>query len=199
IPSLKSRSPDASIPFLANTFNQAALQNNPGLEKVWAWDENRKADPRQWIYFRNELRKERFDLALVLSGNAISLTAILLADLSGARWVVGYETESYGQDWGTRLYSCQVPPSSAIREIDKYAGLVEALGIACPNRFPEFFIRPDQAAFAQSFWNKTFSAEEIPVVGIFLGGKVDRPERIWPPENYARVARRLAQTHGCAL
>lgn len=195
ISSLKSRFPGASIHFLANTYNQAALQNNPGLEKIWAWDERRKADPGQWIHFRNVLRAERFDLALVLSGNALSLTAILLAVFSGARWVVGYETESYGRSWGSRLYSCEVPPVPAIREIDKYAGLVEGLGIACPNRFPEFFIRPDQAAFADTFWNDQFPSKDHPVVGIFLGGKVDRPDRIWPPENYARVARCLADAY----
>jgi heptosyltransferase-3 len=199
ISSLKARFPNASIHFLANTFNAAALQNNPGLEKVWAWDERRKADPRQWSYFRKHLRQEEFDLALVLSGNALSLTAILLAVLSGARWVVGYETAAYGQTWGSRLYCYEVPCPPVTREIDKYAGLVEGLGIACPNRYPEFFIRPDQVAFVEAFWNKHFPAEERPIVGIFLGGKVDRPDRIWPSENYARVARRLWESSGCAL
>jgi len=199
ISGLKSRFPSASIHFLANTFNAAALQNNPGIEKVWAWDERRKADPRQWIGFRKRLKQERFDLALVLSGNALSLTAILLANLSGARWVVGYETKSYGQDWGPRLYSYEVPWNPALREIDRYAGLVEALGIPCANRFPEFFIRPDQAAFAEDYWNERFPSKGIPVVGVFLGGKVDRTDRIWPPENYARVARRLVENSGCAL
>ncbi len=196
---LKSRFPGISIHFLANTFNAAALQNNPGIEKLWAWDEHRKADPRQWIGLSKRLRQERFDLALVLSGNALSLTAILLADLSGARWVVGYETKTYRQPWGPRLYSCEVPCPPVVREIDKYAGLLEGLGVSCPNRYPEFFIRPDQAAFAEPFWREHFSSKDVPVVGIFLGGKVDRPDRIWPPENYARVARRLMETNSCAL
>jgi heptosyltransferase-3 len=199
ISSLKSRFPDASIHFLANTFNAAALENNPGLAKIWAWDERRKADPRQWSDLRKRLRQERFDLALVLSGNALSLTAILLAVLSGARWVVGYETKSYGHTWGSQLYSYEVPSLPVIREIDKYAGLVERLGIPCPQRVPEFFVRPDHVAFADDFWNKLFSSERRPVVGVFLGGKVDRPDRIWPPENFARVARKLVETTGCAL
>src|SRR5437879_2967994 len=41
ISSLKSRFPDASIHFLANTFNSVALENNPGLSRIWAWDERR--------------------------------------------------------------------------------------------------------------------------------------------------------------
>ncbi len=199
ISSLKARFPEATIHFLANTFNAAALQNNPGLAKVWAWDERRKADPRQWIGLGHRLRQERFDLALVLSGNALSLTAILLAALSGARWVVGYETPLYGQNWGSRLYSYEVPYRPVIREIDKYAGLVEGLGISCSNRFPEFYVRADQVAFAEAFWKEHFSSEKRRVVGIFLGGKVDRPDRIWPPENFARVALRLAETNGCAI
>src|SRR5262245_55058910 len=84
ISALKARFPGASIHFLANTFNAAALENHPGLAKIWAWDERRKADPRQWLSFRRNLRKEKFDLALVLTGNALSLTAILLAVFSGA-------------------------------------------------------------------------------------------------------------------
>jgi len=199
ISSLKARFPNASIHFLANTFNQAVLQNNPGLEKIWAWDERRKADPRQWIHFRKVLRQEGFDLALVLSGNALSLTSILLADLSGARWVTGYETRAFGQTWGKRLYSCEVPFLPVTREIDSYAGLVEGLGIPCPHRFPEFFIRSDQAAFGEAFWNDQFSSKGNPVVGVFLGGKVDRYDRIWPPENYAQVAQRLAQRIGAAI
>jgi len=199
ISNLKARYPGASIHFLANTFNAAALENHPGLEKIWAWDERRKADPFQWMGLRKRLRQEHFDLALVLSGTALSLTAILLADLSGARWVVGYDTTSFGQAWGSRLYSCEVPSVPAIREIDKYLGLVEGLGIPCPNRTPEFYIRSDQAAFANAFWNEQSSFKGRPVVGVFLGGKVDRPDRIWPPENYARVARRLVESQGCAL
>jgi len=199
ISSLKSQFPDASIHFLANTFNQAAIKNNPGLAKVWAWDERRKADPRQWLFFRKSLKQERFDLALVLSGNALSLTAILLADLSGARWVVGYDTTYYGQSWGTRLYSCEIPYPPVTREIDKYAGLVEGLGIACSNRFPEFFVPKGAASDAEVFWKKEFPSNSRPVVGMFLGGKVDRPDRIWPPENFAFVARELVEKCGCAV
>jgi heptosyltransferase-3 len=199
ISGLKARYPDASIHFLANTFNAAALQNNPGLEKIWAWNERRKADPSQWVRFRRNLKQERFDLALVLSGNALSLTAMLLAVLSGARWVVGYETEAYGQSWGSRLYSTEVPSPPVKREIDRYAGLVEALGISCPHRVPEFFVRPDQFAFAESYWKETFPATNTPVIGIFLGGKVDRPDRIWSPKNFALVARRLVEVTKCKI
>ena len=196
---MKSRFPEASIHFLANTFNVAALQNNPGIQNLWACDERRKDDPRHCIGLVKRLRREQFDLALVLSGNALSLTAILLAVLSGARRVVGYETASYGQSWGARLYSCEVPRTPAVSEIDTYANLLEGLGIPCSNRFPEFFITPDQAAFAEVFWKEQHFSGARPVVGIFLGGKVDRPDRIWPPENFARVARQLVQANGCAI
>src|SRR6185312_5347788 len=63
------------------------------------------------------------------------------------------------------------------------------LGIPCNDRVPMFFVRPERAAVADSFWATHFQIKQKPVVGIFLGGKVDRPERIWPPEYFARVAR----------
>jgi ADP-heptose:LPS heptosyltransferase len=123
----------------------------------------------------------------------------LLAVLSGARWVVGYETQSYGQSWGKRQYSYEVPPPPTVREIDKYAGLIEGLGIRCLERSPQFFIKPDQITFADSFWKEHFPSNRHPFIGVFLGGKVDRPDRIWPPENYAQVARRLVETIKCSL
>jgi hypothetical protein len=72
ITNLKATFPGLSIHFLANTFNQAALQGNPGLDRIWAWDERTASRPSAWWNMLSQLRREKFDLALVLSGNALS-------------------------------------------------------------------------------------------------------------------------------
>jgi heptosyltransferase-3 len=199
ISNLKSDFPKISLHFLANTFNQAALEGNPKIDRIWAWDERRALNPLGWVRLLRGLRKERFDAAIILSGNSLSLTAMLLGCFSGARWVVGYETRGYGKSWGRRLYSCELPYRAPIREIDKFLGLLSELGLSSTQRSPEYFVSPSNSAFAKGFLQKTFPRGGRPLVGLFLGGKTDRPERIWPPESYAQVARRLVETTGCEL
>jgi ADP-heptose:LPS heptosyltransferase len=199
ISNLKAAFPGLSIHFLANTFNRAALQGNPGLDQVWAWDERTVRRPAAWHRMLSRLRRERFDLALVLSGNALSLTSILLAKFSGARHVIGYETSAYGRDWGRWLYSCELPYRSPVKEIDKFVGLLEGLGLACPDREPVYRVLPENAAFAAGRLAELFPGSAKPLLGVFVGGKTDRPERIWPPANFAETARAILRDRDCDL
>ena len=199
ISNLKAAFPGVSIQFLANTFNQAALQGNPGLDKVWAWDERTVSHPTAWWKMRSCLRQEKFDLALVLSGNALSLTSILLAKLSGACFVAGYDTRAYGRDWSRWLYSCEFPYRAPVKEIDKFLGLLEGLGLACPSREPVYRVLPENARLIDGRLAALFPGSRRPIVGVFIGGKTDRPERIWPPANYAQTARLVLAHKPCDL
>ena len=197
IANLKAAFPGVAIHFLANTFNQAALRGNPGLDKVWAWDERTVSHPMAWWRMRSGLHREEFDLALVLSGNALSLTSILLAKLSGARFVAGYDTRAYGRDWSRWLYSCELPYRGPVKEIDKFLGLLEGLGLACTSREPVYRVAPEHAAFVESRLREIFPGSRRPLLGVFIGGKTDRPERIWPPGFYAQTARRILAQMAC--
>lgn len=198
IANLKAAVPSLDIQFLANTFNRAAVEGNPRLSKVWAWSEKLGAEPLGWLRLLRGLRAERFDAALVLSGNALSLTSVMLARLSGARLVAGYEAAAYGKSWGS-LLDCEVPFAYPKKEIDKFLGLIAGLGLPHQARRPEYFPSPEDERFAQTFHAFQLPKGEGPLVGIFLGGKVDRPERIWPPQRYAAVARSLAEQPGARI
>ncbi len=199
ITNLKSAFPNVSIHFLANTFNQAALQGNPGLDRIWAWNERTVSHTTAWLRMRDDLRRERFDLALILSGNALSLTSILLAKFSEARFVTGYDTRAYGRDWSRWLYSCELPYRSPVKEIDKFLGLLEGIGLSCPNREPVYRVIPENARLIDERLATLFPGSPRPVIGVFIGGKTDRPERIWPPACYAETARRILARQPCEL
>ena len=49
ISNLKTAFPDVSIHFLVNTFNQVALEGNPKVDRIWAWNERTAANPLGWI------------------------------------------------------------------------------------------------------------------------------------------------------
>ena len=199
ISNLKADFPGLAIHFLANTFNQAAVRGSPGLDKIWAWDERAVRNPLSWLRLRRDLREENYDLALILSGNALSLTSILLAHLSGARLIAGLSTQAYGRNWGRWLYSCEIPHRNPVKEMDKFLGLLEGLGLACPIREPVYWVAPEHAAFAQNRLREIFPQGARPLLGVFIGGKVDRPERIWPPSYYAEAARRILAQKPCDL
>jgi ADP-heptose:LPS heptosyltransferase len=199
ITNLKSAFPGVRLHFLANTFNQAALQGNPGLDKIWAWDERTVSRPSAWWKMLSRLRREQFDLALVLSGNALSLTSILLAKFSGARFLSGYETRCYGRDWSRWLYSCELPYRNPVKEIDKFLGLLEGLGLPCPSRAPVYRVLPENARFVSERLATLFPGGTRPLLGVFIGGKTDRPERIWPPERYAQTVSQLMARKPCDL
>jgi ADP-heptose:LPS heptosyltransferase len=199
ITNLKSAFPGVALHFLANTFNQAALQGNPGVEKTWAWDERSVSRPSAWWNMLSRLRRERFDLALVLSGNALSLTSILLAKFSGARFLSGYDTRAYGRDWSRWLYSCELPYQNPVKEIDKFLGLLEGMGLPCPRREPTYQLLPENARFVSERLETLFPGGARPLLGVFIGGKTDRPERIWPPERYARTVSQILARKPCDL
>ena len=199
ITNLKSAFPGLSIHFLANTFNQAVLQGNPGLDRIWAWDERSVCHPSAWWKMLSRLRREEFDLALLLSGNALSLTSILLAKFSGARFVAGYDTRAYGRTWGRWLYSCELQYRNPVKEIDKFLGLLEGMGLPCLSKEPEYHVAPTHARFVADRLRTFFPKGAQELLGLFLGGNVNMPDRIWPPSYYAETVRGILKRKPCDL
>ena len=62
--SIKAAWPRASLHYLGNPVNAAAARANPHLDRVWVW---RKSAFWEWVGQVRALRKERFDLALLLT------------------------------------------------------------------------------------------------------------------------------------
>jgi len=188
IRSLAAAWPGASLHFLGNPVNAAAARANPHLDRVWVW---RKSALWAWAGQIRALRREHFDLALLLTTDRPSATGVYLARAAGARWVAGFVPSVPGvwaQD-ATSLCHIRIPPEAVKNEVEKFLGFARAFGVTPQGRQPELVPSPEDEAAADSFFSSHPLPGKGPLVGLFTGGKtVERPDRLWPVSHFARLA-----------
>jgi len=187
IRSLRAAWPRASLQFLGNPVNAAAARANPHLDRVWVW---KKSAFWEWAGQIRALRKERFDLALLLTTERPSATGVLLARATGARWVSGY-VPSVSGSWArdvTALCHIRIPFGGEKNEAEKFVGLARAFGVPTQGLRLELVPSHADEAAADAFLSRQHLPEKGPRVGLFLGGKAERSDRLWPVSHFARLA-----------
>ncbi len=187
IRSLSVAWPRASFHFLGNPVNAAAARANPHLNRVWVW---KKSAFWEWAGLVRDLRKERFDLALLLTTERPSATAVLFARATGAPWVAGYVPSvpgAWAEDAGA-LCQIRIPFGGEKNEVEKYLGFARAFGAAPQGLQAEMDTSPADEAAADSFFSAHPLLKKGPWVGIFIGGKAERSDRLWPVSHFARLA-----------
>ena len=107
---LRTRFGDARITLLAAPINAACMQRNPYVDEVLVLP--RKKGLRSFfdlVRFIADLRRRRFDAAIVLNTVSFSVTSMLLAVASGARLRIGSTSEPFGHDLASRFYHLELP------------------------------------------------------------------------------------------
>ncbi len=192
IRSLKVAWPQASLHFLGNPVNAIAARANPHLDRVWVW---KKPALGEWAGQVRALRREHFDLALLLTTERPSATGVFLARATGARWVAGYVSSipgAWAQD-ATALCHIRIPFEGEKNEVDKFIGLGRAFGVPPQGRQPELVLSPADEAVADAFFSAQNFSTKAPRVGLFIGGKAERSDRLWPVSHFARLADSLKE------
>jgi len=188
IRALKAAWPGASLQFLGNPANAAAARANPHLSKVWVWD---KSAFWEWARQIQALRKERFELALLLTTERPSATGVLLARATKARWLAGYVPSVPGA-WATdasALCHVRIPFGGEKNEVQKYIALAGAFGVSSKGLQPELVPSATDEAAVESFFSSKNLLSKGPRIGLFIGGKAaERPDRLWPVSHFARLA-----------
>lgn len=187
IRALTEACPVAFLQFLGNPVNASAARANPHLAKVWVWN---KSAPWEWAGQIRALRKERFDLAILLTTERPSATGVFIARATRARWVAGYVPSIPGEWAQTAGALChiRIPFGGEKNEVEKFLGLARALGVPPAGRQPEFLTSPADDTAADSFIKSLTFSTKGPLVGLFIGGKAERSDRLWPVSHFARLA-----------
>lgn len=187
IRSFKSAWPRASLHFLGNPVNAAAARANPHLDRVWVW---KKSALGEWPGQLRALRRELFDLALLLTTERPSATGVFLARAAGARWTAGYVPSAAGA-WAedaSALCHIRIPFGGEKNEVGKYLGLARAFGLPPQGLRPELVPSAADEAAAEAFLSAQNLPGDRPLVGLFIGGKAERSDRLWPVSHFARLA-----------
>ena len=177
--------PQASLEFIGNPVNAPAARANPQLGQVWV-------RPPFWnlaalIGFLRNLRRKKFDLAVLLTTEKPSASGLLLARASGSLVVAGYASP---EDPLVPLYHWAIPYVHHPGEVDKFMSLGRSFGAVSADLSLEFSVRREDAEKARSFF-EAHALSGRPRIGLFVGGKIDRPERLWPIERFATLAKSL--------
>jgi ADP-heptose:LPS heptosyltransferase len=186
----KNTWPLGSLHFLGNPVNAPAARANPCIDRVWTWDRSFFWKPGRSIGFLKRLRKERFDVIVLLTTEMPSTTGLLLARSLGAWCVTGYGPQAQDSTSPASFYHLPIPYSHEVNEVEKFLGLGHAFGLTAAGRVPEFIVSHEDQKEARLFF-ETHSLSRRPRIGLFLGGKIDRPERLWPVSHFTVLAKSL--------
>ncbi len=196
IRALRAAHPQAEIVVLARPWVAALYEGERSIDRVIPLTVASGA--RDWgakWRLGAQLRKERFDLAVLLP-NSFESAAIVW--LSGARRRVGYARDGRGfllTDAINVPRSGEIPPHERYYypELLRRAGLIDRL----PETDEILF---DGLAESRARGEALFAAREIrlPVIGVNPGAAFGSAKR-WLPERFAEAARRLAAAHSASI
>lgn len=178
---------DAEIVGILRPYVADVLDGLPLLNRTIQHDPRGDvADNRGWRFVRR-LRRERFDLALLLPN---SLRSAWIAKLSGAKRRVGFDRDLRGWLLTDRIKS--KPKSDPHPVIDEYLRLAEALGCLNLSLKMELATTQEDERQLDDFWQRQPPGlRERPFVCLNPGGAFGSAKH-WPTASFAQLARRIA-------
>ena len=193
---LATARPDAEIHLLANDYNAWVARGHPALTRLWTYPRVRDAGRlRPMLAFHQvgvtlALRRQRFDVALVMGGDE-SPRGIVRASLCGARRIVAYVASSRPR----RGVTDPVPVPLQGHETDRMMGLLAPLGVTPPvaAAFPEYTLPAGADATARE-WLRAAGIDRDRYVVLGLGAR--RPKKQPSAEQVLRWSGRWKREHG---
>lgn len=181
---LRDHFPRAYLAWIVERGPAPLLKDHGCLDQLIVVDKGWLKSPREVLRIRQQLRALEFDIAL----DPQSLTkSSLVAWLSGASQRIGF-AKPRGRELSLWLNSQRMIATEA-HLVDAQLQLLEPLGITQPR--VRFAVPRDE--LAESTMNTALQALHLgcPFATINVGAGWD--SRLWPPQNYGRVAKHVAQ------
>ena len=94
---------------------------------------------------------------------------------------------AWAQD-ATALCHIRIPFGGEKNEVEKFLGFARAFGVPPKGLRPELVPSPADEAAADAFLAGQNLPAKGPQVGLFIGGKAERTDRLWPVSHFARLA-----------
>jgi len=171
-------------------INRDVLLNHPYVDRVYTYH-NR--DPLGAARMIRDIRRQRYNLAIVLHTVSFSFTSALIGLLSGARARVGSTSDPFGHALGGAFYNLELPlPTkeelARMNEAEHNLYPLRALGIDTADLSPIMAPSAENARFAGDFIERKAKPGRKRIVVHPGAGKT---ENVWPPERFAEVVNRL--------
>ena len=191
---LRTALPEARIGWLAEELSAPLLEDHPHLDRVYTIPRKRwrgalgQVFSREARSFFRRIRDEQWDVAIDLQGILKSGMAALA---SGARKRVGFRGPNSREGNGF-LMTRRVRPRDEDRHVvQQNLRLLEGLGLAVPAEPPRgtISLREEEIDGIRTSLERAGWRGE-PLLGVNAGAGF--PSKLWGPDRYAALARRLA-------
>jgi len=190
--------PEARIGVVTSELGRGVLENNPYIDRLFTYEKSR---PMEHLRLLSQIRRERFDLAIVLHTVSFSFTSALLAVLSGACVRVGSTSHAIGGRLTGSYFNLTLPlPTEtelqAMNEAEHNLYPLAAIGIGTNDIAPVIVPTIEQAGRAETFATRAWRKGALRLAVHPGAGKT---ENIWPPENFALAVDALAESREIAV
>ena len=187
---LKHAYPSAKIDFIAGEYNFPAVYNNEHIENVYTF----KKSLRLSRIIQNgclwwKLRKEHYDLGVVLSATAFSFSNSLLVSLVKPGIVIGLQSQKQTYSVSHILYNYEVPwPEGMTHRTEISLRTIEPMVPEPKFKDESVHFSTEEVAEARRLIGENSSKK---LVGIHAGGTY--LHKMWPFENYADLIQMLTK------
>ena len=181
--------PRARTMLVTAPINDGVVQGNPDLDQILLFDKVAvRSSWRALREFHRRLRAFDADVAFVLNSVSFSGTSAAIAHLSGARFLVGGDSEPFGWSFSRWLYSLEMPTERDVvgHAIDHGLRPLAAIGMDVSHRLPVMV--PGVAAESTA---REFLASRGPGPWAAVHPGAGKAENRWSPESFARAVRSL--------
>ena len=184
---IREHFPDAEITMLANGMVSQLFLHHPGIDSIITFDRQGKHHGVAGrLRLAAELRKHKFDLAIILPN---SFDSALVPWLAGIPAKIGKCSDGRTLLLSGRYDAAKTPASS--HEVEYYLHLLQYFGITGSKTPLHLRITPEEMKNASALLAANGMRPDDFVLGINPGASYGSAKR-WYPERFAAVARQLA-------
>ncbi len=189
IKALRDNYPHAYIAMMVSPYGKNIVEDNPYLDEVAIYDKDGKH--KSWqrsLKFAQNLKKKRFDLAVVLHPtNRVHLVTFF----AGIRRRIGYDRKL------GFLLTDRIEHTKQLgqkHELEYALDLVRCLGIEPKDKTLFMPLKPESEAWVEKLFKQEGIEKTDRLLAIHPGASC--PSKIWPNKRFADVASRLIEKYG---
>jgi len=185
---IKETFPGAELILVTAPVNEEVVRHNPYLDQVVTFDQEMWRHPSMFFSFLSRLRNFRAEVAFVLSSVSFSVTSSAIALFSGARYVVGGDSDPFGWDISRHAFSLVMPsdPIQTTHAVEHNLAPLRAVGIKTDDLSTVVVSAPEEKAFARLILTDLDLDPGFWAIHPGAGKK----QNLWPAERFAEVAAR---------
>lgn len=191
---LRETWPEAEIGLVTAPVNVQVVRHNPHIDRIFLFEQQLWRSPRRLLALRRELRDFGAELAFVLASVSFSVTSAALGLASGARHVVGADSEPFGLDLSRHAFSLEMPSNPEItgHAIEHGLAPLRSIGISTDDLSTVVVPSPGERQEAGRILDELGLQPGYWAVHPGAGKR----QNLWPAEGFAAVIRRaIASGH----